>query len=310
MRLGLKATLKSRINIGITLGDPLGIGPEVVAKALRDPHLTKQANFVLYGASVGAPLAAPQGEASLAPTRRFTTKQAGQIAIEAIRQATEAALAGSIDAIVTAPIHKVHARMAGFRYPGHTEYLAALTQTQLFRMMFVGPTLRVSLVTIHEPLRAVPKLLTIQNIYETINLTHRDLQRLFKIRRPLIAVAGLNPHAGDEGLFGSEEKTKILPAVRKAQAKKIQVQGPFSPDTIFRRAMQGEFDAIVAMYHDQGLIPLKLLHFDTAVNITLGLPIIRTSVDHGTALDIAGKGIADPTNMKAAIQMAIDLAKK
>lgn len=298
--------MKSRINIGITLGDPLGIGPEVVAKALRDPVIVKQANFVLYGSSVEAPLAAPQGEASLAPTK----KQAGQIAIDAIQKATEAALAGSIDAMVTAPIHKVHARMAGFRYPGHTEYLAALTQTQLFRMMFVGPTLRVSLVTIHEPLRAVPKLLTIQKIYETIDLTHRDLQRLFKIRRPRIAVAGLNPHAGDEGLFGSEEKTKILPAIHRAQAKKIQVQGPFSPDTIFRRAVQREFDAVVAMYHDQGLIPLKLLHFDTAVNITLGLPIIRTSVDHGTALDIAGKGIADPTNMKAAIQMAIDLAKK
>ncbi len=327
------------MKIGITLGDPLGIGPEVVVKALADPKLAGRVRFVLYGSPIVL-----QAAMELVGVKKFSPniilvdslslqrrglgrgpaartspnpllckegdkkKQAGHLAISSVRLATEAALRGDIAAIVTAPLNKHHAHLAGFKFPGHTEYLAALTGTKTYRMMMAGPTLKVTLATIHEPLAKVPGLLTIQNLLETITLTHRELRRLFKIKKPKIAVAGLNPHAGEEGLFGQEERKIITPAVRKARQQNIRVEGPFPPDTIFRRVVAGEFDAIIALYHDQGLIPLKLLHFAEAVNITLGLPIIRTSVDHGTAEDIAWQGIADPTNMKAAINMAINLA--
>ncbi len=227
-----------------------------------------------------------------------------------IEQAVQAVRKGEIDAVVTAPISKEHLQLAGYRYPGHTEFLAALSQVREVRMMMAGPKLRVVLATIHEPLNKVSSLLTIGLILKTIEMTDRSLRQWFGIRRPRITVAALNPHAGESGIFGNEERKIILPAVFRARKKGIDVSGPYAADTVFYRALRGEFDAVVAMYHDQGLIPLKLLYFEEAVNITLGLPFIRTSVDHGTAFDIAGKGIADPSNMIAAIKMAVQLVKK
>lgn len=285
----------------MTLGDPKGIGPEVIQKALKSPALRGKCRFVLFG----DPEFFDHRRA-----RMLTPKQCGELSGYYIRQAAAAALKGDIDAIATAPICKEHLRAAGYPYPGHTEFLADLSKTKSFRMMMAGPKLKVVLVTIHEPIRKIPALLNQQNIFETIRLTQAHLSSWFKIKNPRIAVAGLNPHAGEGGMFGSEEKELIAPAVRRSKKKGWNVQGPCPPDTVFYQALHGKFDAVVALYHDQGLIPLKLLHFEDAVNITLGLPFVRTSVDHGTAFDIAGKGIADPSSMVAAIRMAVELSGK
>ncbi|MBN2124687.1 MAG: 4-hydroxythreonine-4-phosphate dehydrogenase PdxA, partial [Deltaproteobacteria bacterium] len=190
----------------------------------------------------------------------------------------------------------------------HTQLIAHLTGTQDVVMMLAGERLRVSLVTVHCALRDVPGHLSRERIYRTIEITASALRSDFGIPGPRVAVAALNPHAGESGLFGSEEKDLILPAVERAQEQGFAVEGPFPADTLFYRAATGEYDAVVAMYHDQGLGPLKLLHFSDAVNVTLGLPIIRTSVDHGTAYDIAGKGLADPSSLKAAVQLAVSIA--
>lgn len=219
-------------------------------------------------------------------------------------------MTGKIAAMVTAPISKEHLQRGGYRYPGHTEFLADLAGIRDFRMMMAGPGLRVVLVTIHEPLSKVPSLLSVSRILKTIRITDDSLRSWFGLRRPRIAVAALNPHAGESGIFGREEKRIIGPAVVRARRQGICASGPFPPDTVFYRAVKGDFDAVVAMYHDQGLIPLKLLHFDRGVNITLGLPFVRTSVDHGTAFDIAGKGIADPSSLIAAIEMAVEMASR
>lgn len=211
---------------------------------------------------------------------------------------------GHLQGLTTCPISKAALNRAGFAFPGHTEMLASLTGTESFAMMMAGAKLKVTLVTIHCPLHEVPTALTIVSIFNLIDITHRALQIDFDIAEPRIAVAGLNPHAGENRLFGSEEDLVIAPAVAKAQAGGMNVQGPYPPDTIFVKAASGAFDAVVCMYHDQGLIPFKLLHFEDGVNVTLGLPIVRTSVDHGTAYDIAGTGVASHRSLTEAVALA------
>ena len=210
-------------------------------------------------------------------------------------------------ALVTCPISKKSLQQAGYSYPGHTEMLAALTDTRQVRMMMAGPSLKVVLVTIHEPLRRVCELLTRQEIGNCIKMTRIALQQDFAIANPRIAVAGLNPHSGEDSLFGDEEARIIAPAVAENSVQG-DVSGPWPPDTVFYKAAAGQFDAVIAMYHDQGLIPFKLLHFHDGVNVTLGLPLVRTSVDHGTAYDIAGRNLADPTSLLAALTMAQTIA--
>lgn len=209
---------------------------------------------------------------------------------------------GWCSALVTCPIGKKSLQQAGFPYPGHTEMLAALTGTDKVRMMMAGPRLKVVLVTIHVPLARVSELLSQENIVDCIRMTRGALQRDFGLVSPRIAVAGLNPHGGEEGLFGDEEERLIRPAV--ARFADDMISGPWPPDTVFHKAVAGGFDAVIAMYHDQGLIPFKLLHFQDGVNVTLGLPLVRTSVDHGTAYDIAGQNQADPSSLSAALSMA------
>ena len=279
------------------MGDPQGIGPEVIAKALRSPRVRRICRPLLFG---------DPRYFDFRLARRLTPRQCGLLSAFFIKQAAQAALQGAIGGIVTGPISKERLQLAGYRYPGHTEFFADLSGTKRFRMMMAGPGLRVVLVTIHEPVKKIPGLLTLPRILDTIRLTDRSLRQWFHVKKPRLGVAALNPHAGEGGLFGKEERI-IRSAVRAARRRRIDAVGPLSPDTVFHRAVQGEFDAVVCMYHDQGLIPLKLLHFDTAVNITLGLPFVRTSVDHGTAFDIAGKGVADPSSMIAAIEMAVRL---
>ncbi len=210
----------------------------------------------------------------------------------------------TLNGMITCPISKFALQEAGFNYPGHTEMLAELCHCEDFAMMMAGTKLRVTLVTIHCPLASVANTLQTDAILELIRITHNGLTTDFAIEKPRIAVAGFNPHGGEQGLFGWEEENTIAPAIENARRETIDAQGPFPPDTVFHLAAQGLYDAVVCMYHDQGLIPFKLLHFSDGVNVTLGLPIIRTSVDHGTAYDIAGKGVADPQSLTAAIEVA------
>jgi 4-hydroxythreonine-4-phosphate dehydrogenase len=225
-----------------------------------------------------------------------------------IAEAVRLTAQGEVDAITTAPINKKALADAGYSYPGHTELLAELTGTVDYAMMLAGEKLRVVPVTIHCALRDVFRLLTADKIAASIRIAHRSLREYFNLPQPSIAVAALNPHAGEGGLFGSEEETLIAPALEQARALGIGVSGPLPPDTLFYHAAAGRYDAVICMYHDQALIPLKLLHFDEAVNVTLGLPIIRTSVDHGTAYDIAGTGRANPASLVNALKMAAMMA--
>jgi len=234
------------------------------------------------------------------------SKRGGAASYESILGALDLIKKGAIDAIVTAPISKAALNLADIHYPGHTELLAAFTQTKRFAMMLASDNLRITLVTTHVPLKDVSSELTIDGILEKVELTHSFLIKYFYIKNPQIGICALNPHAGDEGILGDEESDKINPAVLKAKKEGINVFGPYPSDTLFSK---NSFDAIVAMYHDQGLIPIKLRSFGKAVNITLGLPFVRTSPDHGTAFDIAGKGIADPSSMIEAIKMAKRLVK-
>lgn len=360
--------------IGITMGDPAGIGAECIVKALADHSLRERARFVLYGTAEhltyaadlaetrpywlqgslddarrvlsadshpvagGVPrtasgwnglndgtLTSPLGGATeeisvliadfddcnvdARPLRRPSV-EAGRASIRFIDEAVTDCQKGLLDAIVTGPIHKTAWKMAGVPYPGHTELLGARFHTRRITMMFVGGPLRVALASIHEPLFELRHHFTIGLVFQPIDLLHAALRDWFGIARPRIAVAGLNPHAGENGLFGDEESRVIEPAIEMARAHDIDAQGPLPADTLFHRAVHGEFDGVVAMYHDQALIPVKLLAFHEAVNLTLGLPIIRTSVDHGTAFDIAGKNQADPGSMKSAIRLAIELCSK
>jgi len=295
--------------VGITMGDPLGIGPEVTLKAMpqfRGGHTS----FKVFGDPV---LLKSLPENELVPvsiagrTGKFNASSAGQASIAYLDQAMQAYKNGEIDALVTAPISKSHVHQAGFPFPGHTEYLAHHTGTKKCVMLMAGPRLKVALVTIHEPIARIPQLLTQEKIIDCIEVTLKDLHDRFHLKDPRVAVCGLNPHAGEDGLLGSEERETIVPALEAARKRGYRVAGPMVPDAVFHEAYEGHWDVVICMYHDQGLIPFKMVHFKEGVNVTLGLPLVRTSPDHGTAFDIAGKGIADPASMIAAIRMAIQL---
>ena len=282
--------------VAITSGDPAGIGPEIARRAAADRRVLEACVPVLYG---------PPDAASFAPG--VLSGDAGRAAYDVIVRAVDDAQGGRVDAIATAPVNKEAFRLAGLPWNGHTDLLAHLTAAPHVAMLFYSDALRVVLATVHIALADVPRALTQASLEATIDLTARELPR-FGIARPRIAVAGLNPHAGEHGLFGHEEGTTIGPAIAACRARGVDVSGPFPGDTIFLRAHRGEFDVVVACYHDQGLIPVKLVAFGQAVNVTIGLPIVRTSVDHGTAFDIAGKGVADPESMIAAVLLAARLA--
>jgi 4-hydroxythreonine-4-phosphate dehydrogenase len=285
--------------VGITAGDPAGIGPEIAIKAAEDASVLAVCEPVIYGPS--------SPEAIRAFARGRVSAEAGRAAYSAIVEAVDAARSGGIAAIATAPINKEAFAAAGLRWRGHTDLLAELTASRRVAMMFHSDSLRVVLATVHIPIAEVPAALTREVVEETIALTAAELPR-FGFPAPRLAVCGLNPHAGEHGVIGSEDGDVLAPAVAAMAARGVQVQGPFPADTLFVRAVKGEFDAVIACYHDQGLIPVKLLAFGRAVNVTLGLPIVRTSVDHGTAFDIAGKGIADPGSMIEAVKLAARLA--
>ena len=285
--------------VGLTVGDPAGIGPEVAIKAARDPRVRRICTPVLYGPQTEAERASfPAGMVSAA---------AGRAAHEAVRAATADAVAGRIDAVATAPINKTGWALAGFPWRGHTELLAELTGAERVAMMFHSDRLRVVLATVHVPLVEVGRHLTRAVLEGVIDLAHRELPR-FGYPTPRLAMAGVNPHAGEDGLIGDDETRVVRPAVEACRSRGIDVSGPLPGDTVFVRALDGAFDAVIACYHDQGLIPVKLLAFGEAVNVTLGLPIVRTSVDHGTAYDIAGQGVANPSSMIAAVRLAARLA--
>ncbi len=323
--------------IGITMGDPAGVGPEIILKALSNNELQRICDLTILGdrgllLRLSVEHSIPytrQGDdlfsfyGSDRPVRLLNLSslplkglvygkpQPDQMhaTINYIKEGAKMALRGEVDAIVTAPINKEALKMVGFDFPGHTEFLAHLTGTKDFVMMMVGGGLRVSLVTIHVSLKDAVETLSKEGISKTIMITDDTLKRYFSIEKPRIGVAGLNPHAGEGGIFGMEEKEILMPAIDEVRQQGVDAIGPLPPDTIFYRSLKGGFDAVVAMYHDQGLIPVKLLAFERAVNVTLGLPIIRTSVDHGTAYDIAGRWEADPSSLIEAISLASQMAK-
>ncbi len=295
----LRDTMIALPRVGITVGDPAGIGPEIARKAACHPDVLAVCRPVLYGPSTSEELHTfAAGEVSAA---------SGRAACEAIVRAVRDAQSGAIDAVATAPINKEAFAAAGLRWPGHTELLAELTGARRVAMMFYAEALRVVLATVHIPLADVPRALTPARVEEVIMLAAEELPR-FGHPRSRLAVAGLNPHAGEHGLFGVEEDAVLRPAIQACRERGIAVEGPFPADTLFLRALRGEFDAVVACYHDQGLIPVKMAAFGRAVNVTLGLPIIRTSVDHGTAFDIAGRGVADPSSLIEAVRLAARLS--
>jgi 4-hydroxythreonine-4-phosphate dehydrogenase len=284
--------------VGITVGDPAGIGPEISLKAAADPAVLAVCEPCLYG---------PHHETELkAFVPGQLSAEAGRTACAAIARAVEDVRLGRIDAIATAPINKEAFALAEIPYKGHTDLLAMLTMSGPAVMMFYSEPLRVVLATVHVALRDVPALLTPDLLDSIIDLSARELPR-FGYPQPRLALAGLNPHAGEHGVIGDEDEAVLRPAVERARARGIDISGPWPGDTVFGRAARGEFDAVIACYHDQGLIPVKLLAFGRAVNVTLGLPIIRTSVDHGTAFDIAGQGIADPSSLIEAVRLAAKL---
>lgn len=305
--------------IAITLGDPAGIGPEVALKALLSKKVTERCTPVIVGdravlAETVASLRLPASlnEVELVECGVVTggfekgrpTALGGRAAVAYIKKAVELVMGKRADALVTAPLSKEALKLAGHPWPGHTELLAELTGTKDFAMMLCGGPLRVILVTIHTALRKVPDLITKERVLKTVVLA-RTACAMLEIDEPRIAIAALNPHAGEAGIFGNEEINEVLPAIKEAQRRGISVSGPFSADALFHRAYRGEFDIIVCMYHDQGLVPLKMVAFETGVNVTVGLPLVRTSPDHGTAYDIAGTGVAEPTSMIEAIRLAV-----
>jgi 4-hydroxythreonine-4-phosphate dehydrogenase len=323
--------------IGITMGDPAGIGPEIIVKALADPHIRRAAKFIVFGMNEQLCYAADAAEIepywgrhqhekisreypykvvvadydeySVPPWVNSPSKAAGEASIRFCMDAVDAARASFIDAVVTAPISKTSWKLAGADWPGHTEMFAARCKSKRKVMMFVADPLRLALATIHEPLFEVRHKFTIGCVFEPIDLLNDALKEYFALENPRIGVAALNPHAGEEGQFGDEEQRIIKPAILLAQNQGINCLGPFPADTLFLRAVNGEFDGVVAMYHDQGMIPVKMHNFARAVNITIGIPIIRTSPAHGTAFDITGQNIADPAGMKSAIKTAIKMAR-
>jgi len=315
--------------LGVTMGCPVGIGPEILLKffqqretslppvvVIGDIGVLEHAAATLDMNSTIVPWAPGERiRAGTLPVLSVTrlpvsalqwgqpTVKTAQAMVSYIEQAVKMIGQHKLSAMVTCPISKIALKQTGSPYPGHTEMLAALTETRKFRMMMAGPRLHVVLVTIHEPLAQVSNLLNQEEILDCIEMTTTALQRDFGLSSPRIAVAGLNPHSGENGMFGQEEEDCIAPAVAGYSGPGI-ISGPWPPDTVFYKAAAGDFDAVIAMYHDQGLIPFKLLHFQDGVNVTLGLPIVRTSVDHGTAYDIAGRGLADCMSLAAAVQTA------
>ncbi len=322
------------------MGDPAGVGPEVILQALADPALRGCCTPLVLGdrrameraanvcttalrlVTVATPLAAlelPEDAVALLELSQLAdgdmafghpSERAGDAVYRYIRRAAELCLTGAVAAMATAPISKEAMHRAGHHYPGHTELLAELCRCDDFVMMLAGDVLRVALVTIHEALKDVPRLITTEQVLKTIRVTASGVAPLCGSNAPRIAVLALNPHCGEGGAFGTEEADAIVPAIAAARVEGLEVAGPFSADTFFHFAVQEPppYDAVVAMYHDQGLIPLKMRHFDDGINITLGLPIIRTSVDHGTAYDLAGTGRASASSMQAAIRTAARLA--
>jgi 4-hydroxythreonine-4-phosphate dehydrogenase len=287
-----------RPRIALTVGDPAGIGPEVAAKAAADGRVLRACEPIIYSVPVSE---------SFPP--RVPSAAGGRAAYDVIVRAVDDAMAGRVDGIATAPVSKEAFALAGLPWRGHTDLLRHLTGSPFVAMMFEAPELRVVLATVHIPLSEVPRALTRDLMARTITLTARELPR-FGCDRPRIAVAGLNPHAGEHGLMGHEDDSVIAPAVADCKSAGLDVIGPLPADTVFVRAHRGEFDVVVACYHDQGLVPVKLLAFGHSVNVTLGLPIVRTSVDHGTAFDIAGRGVGDAGSMVHAVLLAADLAKR
>src|SRR5882762_3243018 len=329
---------RARPRIGITMGDPAGIGPEVVLKAVAEEEIRSRCVPVIIGDAqllahtartldlqcgydivrYGEPLPTDLTEPIIFHLDNIggfvepgiESGVAGKAAAGYIEAAVELCAAGSIDAIAAAPINKRALFLGGCRLPGHTEFLAHLTSTDDYAMGFVAANLRVVLISTHVPLSQAIGLVRRERFEKTIRLAHHELQR-WGIENPRIAAAALNPHGAEGGLFGIEEASEILPAVESCRVMdRINVSGPYSADTVFLRASRGEFDAVIACYHDQAMIPVKCLSFGEAVNVTLGLPFIRTSVDHGTAFDIAGKGIAEHSSMVAAIKLAAELSLK
>ncbi|MEW6108009.1 MAG: 4-hydroxythreonine-4-phosphate dehydrogenase PdxA [Nitrospirota bacterium] len=316
--------------IAITMGDPGGVGPEVIVKALYSVEINEYCSPIVIGdrtvienalkllnlyiklSTIKTPEESNPSPGSIEIIdmeeinfleKGRPTAEGGAACVSYIKKAVGFALEKRVDGIVTAPISKEALKMAGFKWPGHTEMLAEITGTKDYAMMLVGGLLRVILVTIHTSLRSVPDLITKDNVFRTIRLAKKACD-MMGIKDPRIAVAGLNPHAGEAGIFGDEEIKEIKPAVDRAIQEGLPAEGPFPPDTIFNKAYKGEIDIVVCMYHDQGLIPLKMIAFDEGVNVTLGLPMIRTSPDHGTAYDIAWKGKANPSSMIEAIKLA------
>lgn len=291
-----------RVRIGITVGDPAGIGPEIAEKAVRDASVLAVCEPVIFApASLDGMVVGQESAAS------------GRAAYDTLLRAVAAAQRGEVDGIATAPISKRAFALAGLPWKGHTDLLAHLCGVDEVRMLFYAggtrPPLCVTLATVHVPLAEVAGLLTVPGVARTITMT-ADWLRGIGVAAPRVALTGLNPHAGEQGLLGSEDEAVLRPAVAAARAEGVDASGPWPGDTVFVRAVRGEFDAVVACYHDQGLIPVKLLAFGEAVNVTIGLPIIRTSVDHGTAFDIAGRGIADPASLITAIRLAARLAEQ
>lgn len=322
--------------IALTMGEPGGIGPEVIAKALRSHRRSKKFDYLLMGARAPfellkkkfhlsipsdisfleihspspfvlgrSPLPLEGGEGKGEGEEIFDpgkiSKRNAILAYESLRTASRLAIKGKVQAIVTAPLNKTGMRFVDAKFQGHTEYLASQAGVKEFAMMFVGPRLKVTLVTIHVPLKSVSPLITRQAVFEKIRLTHEFLKKYYRIKTPRIAVCALNPHGKETG---TEDEAQIRPAVRVAQKKKILAHGPFSADQLFHEAYEGKWDAVISMYHDQGLAPFKMIAFRDGVNVTLGLPFIRTSPDHGTALGIAYQNKADASSFLAALRLA------
>ena len=338
----MKSENREKSLIGITMGDPGGIGPEVILKALASPEIRAVANYVIIGSEkvlsdiadnlgIGTELQLLRiDNASLNSNSGLTDDinvldldnvsvrdaltrkpqpESGRASVEYILKGLELALGGEIDALVTAPISKEAIKLAGFEFAGHTELLKEKTSVENVVMFMVGKGLRVSFVTTHLAVNEVSGCINRENVFSTIQITATGLKTFFGIDQPKIAVCGLNPHCGDGDRFGTEERDVIMPAIARAQEMGIDCHGPLSSDTVFNKALNGEFDIVVVQFHDQGTIPIKLHAFDSGVNITLGIPVIRTSPTHGTAFDIAGKGVANPGSMIEAIKTAVMMAE-
>ena len=289
------STSTTKPRIGITLGDCAGIGPEIVELALKSGRVPDSTEYVVLGRQPNCKPGEP-------------TSETARAAAAALEETVTLARRGELEAIVTGPVHKARMYEVGFRFPGQTEFFAERCGVKNFAMCLTGGKLTVALVTAHIPLRKVPRALKQSEIVR-VGLLLAEFLRSRGKNAPRVAVAGLNPHAGESGKLGVEEIEVIAPAIEELNSSRVFI-GPVSPDTVFHRAIEGEFDAVLCMYHDQGLIPLKLHAFHSGVNVTLGLPFPRTSPDHGTAFEIAGKGIARPDSMIAAINLAVELAHK